>query len=145
MKAEELARIHRDAFTAQRPWAASEFRSLLSSPHVFVVFSDHAFALGRVIAEEAELLTLATEPEYQRQGQGRTVLDLYHAAAQERGAETSFLEVAENNLPAIKLYRTAGYEQTAIRPGYYRQPDGSAVAALILSRSLPPDRSEIAH
>ncbi|CUH65913.1 ribosomal-protein-alanine N-acetyltransferase [Thalassovita gelatinovora] len=136
MTDEELARIHRAAFSAQRPWTASEFQSLQQSPHVFLVCSDHAFALGRVIAGEAELLTLATEPVFQGQGQGRSVLEQYHATARTRGAETSFLDVAENNLAALHLYRTAGYDQTAKRPGYYRQPDGSTVAALLLARSL---------
>ena len=136
MTPEDLAELHRAAFTTQRPWSESEFRDLLSSPHVFLVATDWAFALGRVIAGEAELLTLATDPAHQRQGQGEAVLDLYHAEAVRRGAESFFLEVAENNLPAINLYLKSGYVQTAIRPDYYRQPDGSRVAAWIMTRHL---------
>ncbi|MYM57053.1 GNAT family N-acetyltransferase [Thalassovita mangrovi] len=136
MTPEDLARLHRAAFTAQRPWSESEFRDLLASPHVFLVTTDHAFALGRVIAGEAELLTIATDPAHQRQGQGLAALELYHEEAAQRGAETCFLEVAENNLPAIALYSQNGYEKTAERPGYYRQPDGSRVAAWIMTRQL---------
>ncbi|MBR9650874.1 GNAT family N-acetyltransferase [Thalassovita aquimarina] len=137
MTPEALARLHRAAFTTQRPWSEAEFRDLLASPHVFLVETDHAFALGRVIAGEAELLTLATDPAYQRQGQGRMVLQLYHDEALRRRAETFFLEVAENNLPAIALYRANGYAKTAERPNYYRQTDGSRVAAWIMTRGHP--------
>lgn len=136
MTPEDLAALHRAAFTAQRPWSETEFRDLLASSHVFLVTTDHAFALGRVIAGEAELLTIATDPAHQRQGQARAALELYHREATRRRAETCFLEVAENNLPAIALYRDTGYAKTAERPGYYHQPDGSRVAAWIMARQL---------
>ncbi|MDX1782117.1 MAG: GNAT family N-acetyltransferase [Thalassovita sp.] len=136
MTPEDLADLHRAAFTEQRPWTASEFRDLLASPLVFLVTTAHAFALGRVIAGEAELLTLAADPTRQRQGQGKAALSLFHAEAVQRGAENFFLEVAENNLPAINLYLKAGYVQTATRPDYYRQPDGSRVSAWIMTRHL---------
>ncbi len=34
------------------------------------------------------------------------------------------LEVRENNIPAIKLYKKYGFEQVAIRKGYYSGVDG---------------------
>lgn len=145
MTPEALARLHRAAFTAQRPWSEAEFRDLLSSPHVFLVSTDHAFALGRVIAGEAELLTLATDPAHQGRGQGRAALELYHEEARRRGADCAFLEVAEDNAAAIALYLKTGYVRSATRPGYYHRPDGEKVTAWIMTRQLTPSHARIDH
>lgn len=136
MTPEDLAHLHSRAFTTQRPWSAPEFASLLNSPHVFACMHPHAFALGRVIADEAELLTLATDPDQRRMGLGRVCLSEFLATATMRGALTAFLEVAADNAPAIALYDAAGFQRTATRPGYYSRPMGASVDALILSRVL---------
>ncbi|MDF1802883.1 ribosomal protein S18-alanine N-acetyltransferase [Thalassovita sp.] len=137
MTPETLATLHARAFTAQRPWSAAEFASLVDSPLTFLVSAQHTFALGRVIADEAELLTLATDPAQQRQGLGRTILRNYETTAKSRGATRSFLEVAADNHAAIQLYSSAGYTTDGLRPGYYKTPDGRSVDAMLMSRALP--------
>lgn len=137
MTPEGLAHLHARAFTGQRPWSAVEFASFLASPTVFLVQSEHAFALGRVILDEAELLTLATDPAYQRKGLGRQMLTAYHETAQQRGATRFFLEVAADNVAARALYQAAGYSVDGQRAGYYRMTDGQTVDAVMMSRALP--------
>lgn len=137
MTPEALAALHARAFTVQRPWSSAEFADLLDSAFVFAVGSDAAFAMGRVIADEAELLTLATDPQHQRRGLGRMMLDAYHAQAVERGATRSFLEVAADNFGAIALYESAGYKSDGRRPGYYHMQNGARVDAVLMSRALP--------
>lgn len=137
MTPEALANLHARAFTTQRPWSAAEFADLMSSDFVFVVSTEHSFAMGRVIADEAELLTLATDPTYRRHGLGRQMLHAFEAEAQARGAVRSFLEVAADNTAAITLYDGAGYGRNGRRPEYYHAPDGRRVDALLMSRPLP--------
>lgn len=136
MTPDGLASLHARAFKAQRPWSAAEFAALLASPHVFLTQTENAFALGRVVVDEAELLTLATDPDYQRQGLGRKMLAAFEAAAQKRGATRAFLEVAADNTPAIALYTSARYQRDGLRPGYYRTGDGQAIDAALMSRAL---------
>ena len=132
-----MAALHARAFVApRRGWSPSEFASLLDSPHVFVVGSTRGFALGRVVADQAELLTIATDPAAQRQGVGRACLAEFEAEAAARGATLAFLEVAEDNRAARGLYREAGYEMVARREGYYLRGDGVAIDALILRHGL---------
>lgn len=137
MTPEDLANLHARAFTAQRPWSAQEFADLLDSPLVFLISSPHAFALGRAVAGEVELLTLATDPDHQRLGLGRQVLQSYELAAVGCGADRSFLEVAADNRAAISLYQSAGYTVDGQRPGYYLTPHGTRVDAVLMSRNLP--------
>ena len=42
-----------------------------------------------------------------------------------------FLEVDENNSPAIRLYRRAGFREVGRRPNYYPGPGGKPAAALV--------------
>ena len=88
------------------------------------------------MADEAEVLTLATDPDHRRKGLARACLSAFDAGARARGATTAFLEVAEDNAPALALYRAAGYRETARRAGYYARRNGPKVDALILSKTL---------
>ncbi len=138
MTPERMADLHARAFEGQgRAWSAKEISDLLSTPHVFVVAKGACFALGRVGADEVELLTIATDPDRQGGGLGRSVLRLYERAARDRGAVSSFLEVADDNHTAIALYRAEGYTQSARREGYYQRAAGANVDALIFSKMLP--------
>lgn len=136
MTADELAKLHAAAFTRLRPWTASEFETLLESPHSILVNPPHAFAVGRIVCDEAELLTIATDPEHRRSGHGRTALAAFEARASERGATTAFLEVDAENQAAIRLYTQAGYREIARRGEYYRLRNGSSADALVLRKAL---------
>lgn len=138
MTPEALAALHAAAFTAPPPWSAASFAALLDSPQVFLVAEPQgrAFALGRVVAGEAELLTLATDPGARRRGWARACLEGFDAEARRRGADTAFLEVAEDNAAARALYAATGWQSAGRRPGYYPGPAGTRVAALILCKSL---------
>jgi len=134
-----LATTHALAFAggSLRAWSADEIAALLASPHVFLTGDARAFALGRAVADEAELLTLATHPDHRRTGLARAALADFHAEAAKRGATRAFLEVAADNTPARALYAATGYREIARRAGYFRAPDGMPVAAVIMERPLP--------
>lgn len=133
----QLAALHAAAFTQSRPWSEQEFDDLLASPFCFVVGDTTGFALGRVIAGEAELLTIATHPDIRRQGRGRHWLAAFETQAQTLAATEAFLEVAADNAPAIALYQSAGYDDRAIRSGYYQRPDGNRIDARVMGKRLP--------
>ena len=91
-------------------------------------------ALLRVVADEAELLTIAVLPAARGQGIGAILLAEGLAEAAQRGAVRMFLEVAPGNAPAYALYERLGFSAVGRRRGYYA--DGSD--ALVLSKCLCP-------
>jgi len=132
-----MAALHAATFTTPRPWGEGEFAALLDMPGTFTVTKGAAcFALGRVAADEAELLTIATAPTAQRRGLARQALADFEREAAARGASRAFLEVAETNHAARALYAAAGWGESGRRRAYYRQPDGVKLDALILSKPL---------
>ena len=131
-----LAALHAACFTTPRPWSAAEFADLIASPHCFLLCETNGFLLGRVIADEAELLTVAVSPTARRQGTGARLLHRFAQTAQARGACTAFLEVAASNLAAQALYAKAGWAMAGRRRAYYPTPDGQAEDALVLRKAL---------
>lgn len=119
MTAQDLAALHARCFTHPPPWSAASFAALLDSPHVFLLQRTDGFLIGRAIAGEAELLTLAVAPDARRQGLGGALLQDFVAEAKRRGARDAFLEVASDNQAARALYAGQGWRQAGRRPDYY--------------------------
>lgn len=127
-----LAALRNAAFPPpERPWSAAEFAGLAQSPGAAVIAEPRGYALIRVAADEAELLSIAVAPEARRRGAGRALLAAAEARALEAGALVLHLEVAEDNAPARGLYAGAGYEIAGRRRGYYAGGD-----ALTMRRTL---------
>lgn len=137
MTPEALASLHARAFRTLPPWRAADFAGLLADPLAFLlVEGDAGFLLGRAVAGEAEILTLAVAPDARRRGLGRRLMARFLYQARLRGAESAFLEVSAENAPAIALYESAGFLRAGLRRGYYADPDGRRIDALVLSRAL---------
>jgi ribosomal-protein-alanine N-acetyltransferase len=134
----ELAALHARCFTVPRPWSETEFETLLAAPTTVLTSQTGGFALGQVMADEAELLTIAVAPEDRRRGLGRQLLGAFLSACAARGAATVFLEVDAGNAPALSLYHSAGFREAGRRRAYYHAPDGSSTDALVLRRAADP-------
>jgi len=134
--AAELAAIHAACFTLPRPWTAPEIKALLASPHVFVLTESSGFLMGRAVAGEAELLTLAVLPAARRHRIGAGLVQQFLVEAQARAAAQVFLEVAAGNSAAIALYQQAGFANMGRRKDYYTGEDGQKADALVMSRAL---------
>lgn len=136
MTPETLARVHAAAFTDSRPWSAGEFAGLLDSASVILLGDARSFLLGRVIAGEAEVLTIATDPDFRRQGLAQGCLDAFLNALQKQQATSVFLEVADDNETAKSLYLKNNFGTVGRRAAYYARRDGTKVAALVLRRDV---------
>ncbi|MEW2913110.1 GNAT family N-acetyltransferase [Leisingera sp. JC11] len=132
----QMAATHAAGFTQSRPWSALEFAALLDSPLIFAAGDARCFALVRVIADEAELLTIVTDPAHQRQGLARACMAGWESLACARGAAEVFLEVAEDNAPAQALYRSCGFAECGRRAGYYRREGANRADAILMRKSL---------
>lgn len=121
-------------------WTAPQCAGLLPIPGVWLSLARCGeevigFAMGRVVAREAELLLLAVKTKDQRRGVGQLLLDAFVARAAARGAGRLHLEVREGN-HAVKLYSRSGFTQVGRRRNYYNGRDGQIYDALTLARSV---------
>jgi ribosomal-protein-alanine N-acetyltransferase len=130
---DEVARLH--AVCLEAPWSAEAFARLLASAGSFGLRAAlggalAGFLIGRVVADEAEILTLAVAPSCRRRGVARRLVAAARAQARESGASALFLEVAEDNGPARALYRALGFAAIGRRARYYSRAEGQAAGAL---------------
>ena len=134
-----LAGLHRAAFEDQpgaEVWDTAALAELLAMPGALALIAEAGaaplgFALGRVAAEEAELLTLGVRPAVRRLGLGRALIDALATRSLALGARKIFLEVAEDNTAARNLYLAAGFQEVGRRRGYYRR-SRQAVDAVVM-------------
>ena len=134
MTPDRLAALHARCFTRPRPWTVAEFANLLASPHAFLLTRPDGFLLGRLVVDEAEVLTLAVAPQSRRQGTARDLMDDFAATSRDRGATRAFLEVAGDNAPAQALYHGTGWRESGRRRRYY----GPDLDAIVMALTLEP-------
>src|SRR5262249_51408034 len=89
--------------------------------------------LGRLAADEAELLTLGVHEGHRRHGIARRLVAALMQAAKGGGARRLFLEVGHNNAAAVALYPGVGFCQVGTWHRYYQhgpRRDDALVLAL---------------
>lgn len=119
------------------------------------VIEEHAFLLLRSTDEtECEIVSLAVHPEHQRKGLAKQLIkhaiqtlssrsistpplrgsqNAQHFGGGYSTAITIHLEVRETNAPARALYASLGFTETGTRPNYYKDGNGSRVAAVMMT------------
>ena len=134
MDAERMAQIHAVSFF--KGWDTQDMHAHIQK--------DLCFGHGRPLqgfiivshaADQAEILTLAVDPQSRRQGLARKLLDIVETELSDLGVDTLFLEVAEDNDPAITFYKQGGFAPIGKRPAYYKREKGR-VAALTFRKRL---------
>lgn len=125
----DLENLHRACFP-DKPWSAQDFADLKKSG-CDIIASQNGFIVWRTVVDEAEIITIGVRPEARKNGIATAMLTLVENDLKKRGVKKIFLEVAENNVPAKKLYEQNGFIQISIRPKYY---DG--IDAILMEKNL---------
>ena len=139
MQARDLERvtaIERQAHS--HPWRRSSFETRLRQQNDCLVAADGdqvlAYAIVACNAGDAELLNIAVDPDSQRQGIARALLETLIDRVASR-AENLFLEVRVSNLKAIDFYNSLGFVEVGCRRNYYPSEAGRE-DALLMARVL---------
>jgi ribosomal-protein-alanine N-acetyltransferase len=117
------------------PWTLGNFVDSLQSGYSAWVLEKGeeivGYALQMMVLDEAHLLNLSIAKPYQKQGLGRKLLEHMIEIAKNHHAVHMFLEVRPSNVSAIALYENMGFNEMAIRRGYYPAAVGREDAILM--------------
>lgn len=134
-------------------WSTDMMRSELRSPHGYYLVATTAdgdsgvldgyaglFAPSR--SDDADIQTIAVAEHARGRGLGRLLMQALIEQARQQDVKQVFLEVRADNPVAITLYRSLGFEELGVRPGYY-QPDD--VDAIVMRLTVQPSAPAVAH
>ena len=125
---DKLYNVEQSCF--KNPWTEKMLECEIYSPLSVLETEERdgkivGYALGRVVADEAELLKICVLSEWRKQGIAEKMLVRLLGKMRENGAAACFLEVRSKNAPALALYEKLGFQKIALRRDYY--PDDDAV------------------
>ena len=127
--ARRCAELEAQLFAGDDPWPTAAFRRAVTEPYhrYFAARSGDRLVgyagiarLGNTAPFEYEVHTIGVDPDWQGRGLGRRLLAELLAVAATPGAEGPvFLEVRTDNVAAVTLYHSVGFEQVGLRKRYY--------------------------
>ncbi len=114
------------------PWTEGVLKEELAHKHPYSrvavregVITGYIFIRGN--EGDYEVMSVAVPKKFQRQGLGWA---LVRSTIEKIKKGRLHLEVAENNTPAIELYKRLGFTKSRVRSAYY--PDGTGALEMVL-------------
>ena len=126
-----VAELDRISFSLPWPERSFHFEVTSNSASRCWVAESRGQIVGVIVAwllvDEIHIATIATHPDFRRQGIAQALLAHVLRTGAEEGAVSSFLEVRAGNLAAQAMYRKFGYEESGRRLRYYKDNDEDAI------------------
>lgn len=138
--AEAMARLHAQGF--YRGWPREDFAAFLAEASTPAYVACDArrrvagFALLRVGADEAELISIAVDPKWRGKGIGAALMRAALDDLRTTPARRLFLEVAIDNPAAVSLYKRLRFAEIGRREAYYARATGAPATALVMALDL---------
>lgn len=112
-------------------WSAESFISEVQKDNGIVLcFTDGnnitALLSGYFAEGEGDITSVAVDENFRRMGLAQKLIAEFIKNLPEN-TENIFLEVRENNTPAINLYKKCGFEKLSLRKNFYANPCENAV------------------
>ena len=127
--AHALSKLHSEAFDFG--WSLKEFEKYLTNDPDLVYIAHNinkniivGFAIAKWVSDEAELLVVAIDDLHRGKGLGWKLCLTLFRELDRIGVKKVFLEVNQDNICAVNLYKKLGFELVSRRKGYYRLKDG---------------------
>ncbi len=132
-----LEALEREGFGAHVPKEGMADELTRSWARVYVVDDAARGVVAYVtvwrVADEVEVIQVATRPDARREGHARALLARAFEEAQRDGAVRALLEVRPLNVSAVTLYRAMGFVELSRRARYYDDGEDALVMELRLA------------
>ena len=117
--------------TFHDPWSERALELFLTDGGFCVACLENdelcAYCTVTTVLDEAQIINVATDEKFKRQGCARRVINRVLDECISRGISYISLEVRESNEAAIALYKKLGFEICGLRKGFYKNPSESAL------------------
>lgn len=131
----DLRKIHKlERICFKRGFQRIQIESLLLNPNALsFVYMNKRKIIGSLIlyidGYGAKVLTIAVHPTYRRGGIGKRLMHQAEGVAKSMRMSRITLEVSTNNIPAINLYKSLGFQFEGVIENYYSWGDNAYTMA----------------
>ena len=139
MKTEDVPTVYEMEKTCfADPWGRDSLTDFSSGKghSVFIAEDDKniiGYGCTQQVLDECEILRIAVNPNFRKKGVGYSLLSEMVNNAYAHGSRIFYLEVRENNVPAIGLYKKLMFTESGRRKDYYKNPTEDAI---LMSRAI---------
>lgn len=105
-----------------------------NSKYIIVKTNDEeiiGFAGIKIIIDTADIMNIVVKKPWRNQGVGNLLLNNLVSLCKELNLSSLSLEVNEDNIPAIHLYKKFGFKQIGLRKNYYQGKNGLVMEYMI--------------
>lgn len=125
-----VSRIEEECFSM--PWKPDDFKEMIerdNMTYVVALFGNEIIGGAglRCIVGDGEITNVAITEKYRGRGFSRPMLEALIKKGEEMACEAFTLEVRVSNEPAIRLYKSLGFVEEGVRPGFYEHPREDAL------------------
>lgn len=120
----EASRLEKSCLSTA--WSEDQLKEIIDKDnykYVVALENQAVHGVGGAICsspDSAEIFTVAVSESQRGKGIGKKIVSALIEFCVSKNAESVFLEVEEENVPAISLYSRMGFEKVGIRKGFYR-------------------------
>jgi ribosomal-protein-alanine N-acetyltransferase len=132
--ADDLAAVHNIEQQTPSPWSMSQLEGdfftttgLQLICRLAVKDQICGFIIGRTVADEAEILKIATDRDFRQRGAAEQLIKAFLPLLRDKDIKSCHLELRSANLPTRRLYEKFDFLVTGSRKNYYTDPDDDAV------------------
>ena len=108
----------KDIIELENTYLTKTLKSLDANDKVIVAIDDNkllGYLYYSLVIDEAEIISICVNPLYRRRGIASKMLSYLIS----KGVNLCYLDVKENNIPAISLYQSFGFLEYLRRSNYY--------------------------
>ena len=85
-----------------------------------------------MIMQEADIMNIVVRKDHRNEGIGSLLLKAMLDSIASQKLNSVFLEVMEENYPAIHLYKNFGFKECGFRKNYYKDKNGIVMKKTLL-------------
>ncbi len=128
--APRLSEIEKECFSL--PWSEKSLCDFIENQNTEMLIAEDesgiiGYAGAYLLIDEADIANVAVTSRARRRGVARRLVNELEKALRRHDIVSASLEVRQSNSNAIGLYSSEGYEQIAVRRGYYLSPREDAI------------------